>query len=172
MSTIVKQLDASRRLEEELAVEKHRQELEKQKIEKELEGLRRSRKEYIDNQIQSTQQDYQNRLRENPDIAEEHFQRQKRVEKERSKVATQDFDTQRQRLTEERNHHDALDKEYRDLDKNLLDLQARSKYANEQEDRRLKDLENRRKLIVRLLEESKKRELEHFDKAKAIAAGK
>jgi len=91
MSSIVRQLDASRRLEEELAVEKHRQELEKQKIEKELEGLRRSRKEYIDNQIQSTQQDYENRLRENPDIAEEHFERQKRVEKERSKVASQDF---------------------------------------------------------------------------------
>jgi hypothetical protein len=94
------------------------------------------------------------------------------MEKERSKVASQDFETQRQRLLEERNQHDALDKEYRELDKKLLDLQARSKYANEQEDRRLKDLENRRKLVVRLLDESKKRELEHFDKAKAVAAGK
>ena len=65
----MRQLDASRRLEEELAVEKHRQELEKQKIERELEGLRRSRKEYIDGQIQTSQKDYENRLRENPDIA-------------------------------------------------------------------------------------------------------
>ena len=35
---------------------------------------------------------------------------------------------------------------------------------------RLKDLESRRKLIVKLLDESRKRELEHYDKAKAIAA--
>jgi hypothetical protein len=73
MSTIAKQLDASRRLEEELAIERHRQELEKQKIDRELEGLRRSRKEYIENQIQTTQKDYESRLKENPDIAEEHF---------------------------------------------------------------------------------------------------
>lgn len=32
--TIAKQLDASRRLEEELAIERHRQELEKQKIDR------------------------------------------------------------------------------------------------------------------------------------------
>jgi hypothetical protein len=87
-------------------------------------------------------------------------------------VAQQDFERQRQRLLEERNHHDALDKDYRAVDKELLDLQAKSKYANEQEDRRLKDLENRRKLITKLLAESKQRELEHFDKAKAIAAAK
>ena len=62
-------------------------------------------------------------------------------------------------MLEERNHHDNLDKEYRDLDKALLDLQARSKYASEQEDRRLKDWENRRKLVCKLLDESKKREL-------------
>lgn len=36
MSSFIRQLDASRRLEEELTVEKHRQELEKQKIEREL----------------------------------------------------------------------------------------------------------------------------------------
>ena len=172
MSSIVRQLDASRRLEEELAVEKHRQELEKQKIERELEGLRRSRKEYIDGQIQTSQKDYENRLRENPDIAEEHYERKKRVEKERSKDAQKDFETQRCRLLEERNSHDALDREYRELDKALLDVQARSKFANEQEERRLKDLENRRKLVVRLLDESKKRELDHFDRAKAIAATK
>ena len=168
----MRQLDASRRLEEELAVEKHRQEIEKLKIEKELEGLRRSRKEYIENQIQSTQKDYESRLRENPDLAEEHFERQKRVDKERSKVAQQDLEKQRTRLLEERNSHDKLDREYRDLDKALLDLQAKSKFATEQEDRRLKDLENRRKLVTKLLEESKKRELDHCDRAKAIAAGK
>ena len=55
-------------------------------------------------------------------------------------MAQGDFERQRQRLNEERNNHDALDKEYRALDKSLLDLQARSKFANEQEDRRLKDL--------------------------------
>jgi len=58
VNTIAKQLDVSRRLEEELSIERHRQDLEKQKIDKELEGLRRSRKEFIDNQIQSTQKDY------------------------------------------------------------------------------------------------------------------
>lgn len=34
MSSIARQLDASRRLEEELAIERHRQELEKQKIDR------------------------------------------------------------------------------------------------------------------------------------------
>ena len=67
-------------------------------------------------------------------------------------MAQQDFERQRQRLLEERNHHDALDRDYRVQDKALLDLQARSKYANEQEERKLRDLENRRKLIVRLLD--------------------
>lgn len=55
-------------------------------------------------------------------------------------MAQQDFERQRQRLLEERNHHDALDKQYRALDKQLLDLQAKSRYENEQEERRLKDL--------------------------------
>jgi len=131
-NSIVKQLDASRRLEEELSLEKHRQEIEKQKIDRELEGLRRSRKEFIENQIQNTQKDYESRLRENTDIAEEHFERQERIKKEKSKVAQQDFEIQRQRLLEERNKHDALDKEYRAYDKSLLDLQAKSKFAYEQ----------------------------------------
>jgi hypothetical protein len=55
-------------------------------------------------------------------------------------VAQQDFERERQRLLEERNNHDTLDKDYRVLDKQLLDLQARSKYSNEQEDRRIKEL--------------------------------
>lgn len=135
-----------------------------------MEGLRRSRKEFIEGQIKSTQLDYDNRLKENPDIAEEHFERQKRLEKEKSKVAQQDFERQRARLLEERNIHDGLDKEHRQLDKKILDLVAKSKLANEQEERRLKDLENRRKLITKLLDESKKRELEHYDKSKALAA--
>ena len=74
-------------------------------------------------------------------------------------MAQQDFERERQRLLEERNNHDTLDKDYRLLDKQLLDLQARSKYANEQEDRRIKELENRRKLVAKLLEDSKRREL-------------
>lgn len=32
--SVIRQLDASRRLEEELAIEKHRQDLEKQKIDR------------------------------------------------------------------------------------------------------------------------------------------
>lgn len=55
-------------------------------------------------------------------------------------MAQQDFEKQRQRLMEERINHDQLDKEYRELDRALLDLQAKSKFATEQEDRRLKDL--------------------------------
>lgn len=72
-------------------------------------------------------------MKENPAIAEEYFERQKRLDKEKSKVAQQDFERERQRLLEERNNHDALDKQYRVLDKSLLDLEAKSKYANEQE---------------------------------------
>ena len=34
----------------------------------------------------------------------------------------------------------------------------------------MKDLESRRKLVCKLLDESKKRELEHYDNAKAIAS--
>lgn len=43
-STIIKQLDASRRLEEELKIERHQQSIEKQRIDMELEALRRSKK--------------------------------------------------------------------------------------------------------------------------------
>lgn len=62
-STIIKQLDASRRLEEELKLERHQQEIEKQRIDLELEALRRSRKSFIDAQLNSSSQEYSQKLR-------------------------------------------------------------------------------------------------------------
>lgn len=50
-SSIIRELEASRRLSSDLALERHHQQLERAKIEQELESLKRSRKNYIDSQI-------------------------------------------------------------------------------------------------------------------------
>jgi len=48
---------------------------------------------------------------------------------EKSKFAQQDFERERDRLLEERNNHDELDKQYRIIDKKLIDIQTRSRVA-------------------------------------------
>lgn len=130
--TIIKELDASRRLGAELAIERHQQELERSKIERELENLRRSRKNYIDSQISQSQLEYQQKLKEDAEVSEEHINRQKRATAEKAKIAQQDFERERERLNKERNEYDRIDKEFRLVDKQLLDLQARSRLAQEE----------------------------------------
>lgn len=49
--SIIKELEISRRLGEEIAHERQMKELERSKIEVELENLRRSRQEYINHRI-------------------------------------------------------------------------------------------------------------------------
>lgn len=51
-----------------------------------------------------------------------------------------------------------------------MELQTRSRYTCNQEDYRLVKLEIRRKLVSQLLEESKSREGEHFQRALQLAA--
>lgn len=109
-SSIIKELEASRRLASDLTLEKHQQELEKSKIERELENLRRSRKNYIDAQIAQSNEEYHKKLAEDNDISEEHLNRQRKAAKERAKIAQQDFERERERLISERNEHDNLDK--------------------------------------------------------------
>lgn len=48
-SAIIKELDASRKLGSELALDKHQHDLERSKIQLELDNLQRSRKQYIEN---------------------------------------------------------------------------------------------------------------------------
>lgn len=72
-------------------------------------------------------------------------------------MAQQDFERERERLLEERNNHDNLDKQYRIIDKNLLDVQTRSRIAQEDEERKLFELTTRKNTILRLLEESRQR---------------
>lgn len=97
-SSIIRELDASRRLGAELAVERHQQELERSKIERELENLRVSRKNYIENQIAHSQREYEDKLKEDAEISEEHIHRQKRAAAEKAKIAQQDFERERVRL--------------------------------------------------------------------------
>lgn len=63
--------------------------------------------------------------------------RKKRAAAEKAKMAQQDFERERQRLMEERINHDDLDKRYRIIDKQLLDIQTRSRLAQDDEEHRL-----------------------------------
>lgn len=72
-------------------------------------------------------------------------------------MAQQDFERERERLLQERNNHDNLDKQYRIIDKNLLDVQTRSRIAQDDEERKLFELTTRKNTILRLLEESRQR---------------
>lgn len=49
-------------------------------------------------QINSSEKDYENRLKENPKVAEEHFEKQKRVAHERAKIAQEDLEKEHQLL--------------------------------------------------------------------------
>lgn len=101
-------------------------------------------------------------------MSQEHRNRQQRAAQEKAKIAQEDFTKERDRLFEERNAYDDLDKKYRQVDKALLDLQTRSRIAQEDEDRKLFELETKKKTIMKLLEESRQRELYHFEQAKQL----
>jgi hypothetical protein len=55
------------------------------------------------------------------------------------------------------------------LDRAILDLQNRSRLAHDKEERRVIELEIRRKQVVKLLSESKDRELLHYDRSRQLA---
>ena len=71
-------------------------------------------------------------MKEDNEVSEEHIHRQKRATAEKAKIAQQDFERERERLNKERNDYDKIDKEFRVVDKQLLDLQARSRMAQEE----------------------------------------
>lgn len=72
-------------------------------------------------------------------------------------------------MVQERNNYDRLEKDYNLLDRAILDLQNRSRLAHDQEERRIIELELRRKQVVKLFNESKDRELIHYERSKALA---
>lgn len=90
-SSIIRELEASRRLGSELALERQYQEMERAKVEQELESLRRSRKNYIDVQIAQSKLEYEEKLKEDTEVSEEHLNRKKRAAAEKAKMAQQDF---------------------------------------------------------------------------------
>ena len=51
----------------------------------------------------------------------------------------------------------------------MLDLQARSRLAQEEEDRRIFELNTRKKTLLNLMEDSKQRELYHYEQAKKLS---
>ena len=113
--------------------------------------MRRSRKEFIDNQIAQSQIEDENHLKKDSEVTEEHKRREQRATQEKAKVAQSDFEKERERLLNERNEHDNLDKEHRFVEKNLLNLQTRSKVAHDEEERKLTELEMKKKTIKHLL---------------------
>ena len=72
-------------------------------------------------------------------------------------------------MVQERNNSDRLEKDYQLLDRAILDLQNRSKLAQDQEERRIIELELRRKQVVKVLNESKDREFMHYERSKQLA---
>ena len=66
-------------------------------------------------------------------------------------------------------NYDGLQAQYKNLDRSMLDLQNRSKLALDSEERRHIQLALRKKQLMKLLEESKQRELMHYERAKQLA---
>ena len=69
----------------------------------ELDNLQRSRKQYIENEINKSQTEYQKHLEENKEITELHKKRELRNTQEKAKIAQRDFEKERARLIEEKN---------------------------------------------------------------------
>ena len=62
-SSIIRGLDASRRLGSELNLEQHKQDLDRNKLEKELQGLSLSRRNFVENSLNQTRQQYEEKLK-------------------------------------------------------------------------------------------------------------
>jgi hypothetical protein len=62
-----------------------------------------------------------------------------------------------------------LDKQYRVIDKQLADLQLKSRLAQDEEDKKIFELATRKKTVLKLLEESRQRGLYHFEQSKKLS---
>lgn len=60
-------------------------------------------------------------------------------------------------MIKERNLYDDLDKQHRIVEKAILNLQSRSRNAQQDEDRVIRDLNIRKQTVLKLLEESRQR---------------
>lgn len=56
------------------------------------------------------------------------------------------------------------------VEKALLSLQGRSRAAEEEENRKIFEINTRKKTLLKLLEDSKQRELYHFEQSKKLSA--
>lgn len=63
-----------------------------------MESLRRSRKNYIQEQIAQSKFEYEEKLKEDTEVSEEHLNRKKKAVAEKAKMAQQDFERERERL--------------------------------------------------------------------------
>ena len=63
-----------------------------------MESLRRSRKNYIQEQIAQSKFEYEENLKEDTEVSEEHLNRKKKAVAEKAKMAQQDFERERERL--------------------------------------------------------------------------
>lgn len=52
----------------------------------------------------------------------------------------------------------------------MLSLQGRSRAAEEEENRKIFEINTRKKTLLKLLEDSKQRELYHFEQSKKLSA--
>ena len=62
-----------------------------------------------------------------------------------------------------------MDKQYRVIDKQLADLQLKSRLAQDEEDKKIFELATRKKTVLKLLEESRQRGLYHFEQSKKLS---
>ena len=62
-----------------------------------------------------------------------------------------------------------MDKQYREIDKQLADLQLKSRLAQDEEDKKIFELTTRKKTVLKLLEESRQRGLYHFEQSKKLS---
>ena len=62
-----------------------------------------------------------------------------------------------------------MDKQYRVIDKQLADLQLKSRLAQDEEDKEIFELATRKKTVLKLLEESRQRGLYHFEQSKKLS---
>jgi hypothetical protein len=150
-NSIISELEASRRVSQELALRRHSQEAERSRIEAELQNLRRSRQDYMEAQVQLSQLEYQKKLTEDSEVSEEHLSRRRRASAEQARFAQQDFEREKQQLVQERGNQEALNLQCAALDRRLVDLQSKSRLVEEDEDRKLLELNARKSSLLRLL---------------------
>jgi DNA repair exonuclease SbcCD ATPase subunit len=112
--------------------------------------------------------EYEKKLKEDIGVSEEHLSRRKRVGAEQIRFALRDFEQDKEMLVEERNNMEELNRQWGELDRRFGELQRSSRENEEEENRKLEELNGRKVTLCRLIEESRGRELFHFEQSKKL----